>query len=216
MGKPQMNIARYYFYRHITDPLALRLSRTRITPNQISTVGIFFGLLAGAFVAQGSTPYRLIGILLWYQLARMCDWMDGDVARIKKMQSAFGAWYDNVAERVVDFAIMFGVSYNAYTTTSEPLYLLLGMLAVFNITMVGTLSQIKEYLPKRTSFSQLGKHTYIGRSTFTVILLPVLVILGLSTWAVIFFASVGMLMWMYQIAKHYPLLSDDKPQRKKD
>lgn len=77
------------------DPLAVRvLPRlvriTRITPNVLTTSSGIVGLAAGAFFWWG---IPVLGAVL-FELRFFLDCLDGKVARMRGLKSAFGAFYD--------------------------------------------------------------------------------------------------------------------------
>ena len=49
----------------------------------------------------------------FFHLSFILDNCDGDVARIKSMQTVFGMWYDYLADLAVDFALWWGLAFGA-------------------------------------------------------------------------------------------------------
>lgn len=78
-----------------------RLCTTAITPNHITFVGIFVGLLASATLL-GRTWLALAagGVLL--QIHSILDSCDGELARLRYQFSKYGQWFDNLADDFVD------------------------------------------------------------------------------------------------------------------
>ena len=124
----------------IFTPLLLRLSR-RITANQVSVLSFAVSLAASLsfFLAL-----PLIGGLL-IQSASILDGSDGEIARLKKLQSPFGNFFDAVLDRYSDGFILFGMFYYSLTATgitnlfgqySTPLVLGASMLALVGTLMV--------------------------------------------------------------------------------
>ena len=93
--------------RRFSRPLAKIFARTPITPNQMS----FFSLIA----AIGSLSLFMTGHNVWagivVQLSSVLDGVDGDLARIKKMMSPFGGFFDAILDRYSDFAILGGLTF---------------------------------------------------------------------------------------------------------
>ena len=83
----------------------------------VTTIG-FLGNLAGACILiyagahPDETPYRLIawagGVIL---VSSLFDMMDGQVARIGKMASTFGAMYDSVLDRYSELVTLGGICF---------------------------------------------------------------------------------------------------------
>ena len=92
--------------RRISRPLARLLGHTPVTPNQVSIASLVVAL--GAFFAfvYGSP---IAGALL-AQFSSIVDGVDGDLARLKRMTSAFGGFMDSVLDRYADALIILGVT----------------------------------------------------------------------------------------------------------
>lgn len=89
----------------IIDPVVHAMIGVGITPNVVTTIG-FIGNLAGAalLVYAATLPKGQMYVLLAWTGALMLvsslfDMMDGQVARIGKMTSTFGAMYDSILDR---------------------------------------------------------------------------------------------------------------------
>ncbi|MEE8399709.1 MAG: CDP-alcohol phosphatidyltransferase family protein, partial [Desulfobacterales bacterium] len=128
------------FSTRIFTPLILKLY-DRITPNQVSVVSAVVGAMAGLsfFLHQAV----LGGILI--HLASILDGSDGEIARLKKMQTPFGNFFDAVLDRYSDCFILFGMFYyslmSAETTQlfggfADPFVLLISGLAISGNLMV--------------------------------------------------------------------------------
>jgi len=64
--------------RPVLDGMARALQRQGITANQVSFVGFGFGLLSAVMIAAGALDWALAPLLL----NRLCDGLDGSVARL--------------------------------------------------------------------------------------------------------------------------------------
>src|SRR6185295_6636720 len=85
------------FNRRISLPISLMLIRTPITANQIS-VGIFaLGFWAAWLFSRGTYTASLLGAAMSLA-ASMLDGCDGEVARLKYQESAFGCWLETVGD----------------------------------------------------------------------------------------------------------------------
>ena len=117
--------------RKLSEPIARMLARTRLTPNQ-ATWGAF-GIAALSF-ASFVMGYNILGGIL-AQLSSIADGIDGSLARLKGMSSAFGSFLDSVLDRYADALIVLGMTWWALSHEGYPLVWLVGFLAI-----VGTLS----------------------------------------------------------------------------
>ena len=117
--------------RRLSDPIARLLARTRLTPNQ-ATWGAT-GIAVLSFVSLVMGQNILGGILV--QLSSIADGVDGSLARLKGMTSAFGGLLDSVLDRYADALIILGMIIWCLTHESYPGIWLVGFAA-----MVGTIS----------------------------------------------------------------------------
>ena len=124
----------------VFTPLLMRFWK-RATPNQVSVLG-FTVALGGALSFFLRRP-ALGGTLA--QLASVLDGCDGEIARLKNMQSKFGDFFDAVLDRYADSFLLFSMSYYAWTSPENrrlfgrswtPLMLSTSMLAIFGNLMV--------------------------------------------------------------------------------
>ena len=91
------------------------------------------GLLAGFFFWMGEYRYGVIGALL-FQFSAILDCCDGEVARIKSMQSPIGWWLDLVSDNIVHVGLFLAISWSVYRQTGSAFSLGMGLAA-----SVGTL-----------------------------------------------------------------------------
>jgi len=103
--------------RHLNRRISLFLSRllakTSATPNQMTLVHLFFGILAACLIAfEGYWQLLFAGML--FQFASIIDGCDGELARLKFLGSKFGEWLDTISDEVVYSAFFVGVSLRMY------------------------------------------------------------------------------------------------------
>lgn len=88
--------------------VAQLLLRARLSPNAVTIIGTL-GVVAAAlgFAARGELlTATVLGTIFGY-----CDLVDGEMARIGKRASTFGALLDSVLDRVADGAIFGSLAY---------------------------------------------------------------------------------------------------------
>ena len=99
----------------IINPIVHGMIKIGITPNFITTTGLILNIVAACiFLYAGMKGERGDfyyigwggGIILF---AGLFDMMDGQVARIGKMSSTFGALYDSVLDRYSELTVFFGI-----------------------------------------------------------------------------------------------------------
>src|SRR5438309_1571694 len=94
-----------YINRRLSQPIASALTRTPVTPNQVSVVALLAALVASSLVAVG----RNIEGAVLIQSSSILDGVDGDLARAQGVESRFGALFDAVLDRYADAAVAAGM-----------------------------------------------------------------------------------------------------------
>lgn len=94
--------------RKLSRPLTRVFLRTPLTPNQVTGLSFLVGLLGAGCFLLGSYGWTLIGALL-LQASTVLDCVDGEIARVKMLESPFGEWLDITLDTVVHVAIFIGV-----------------------------------------------------------------------------------------------------------
>ena len=105
-----------FISQHINRPLSRRLSvalsKTPLTPNHITLISFFMGLLGAVGLARTDPWFWVAGGIL-IQMASIVDGCDGEIARIKLLQGPQGAWLDTVLDRYSDIAVGLAVTFAA-------------------------------------------------------------------------------------------------------
>ncbi len=120
--------ARVYL-RRCAKPIVSLLSRTSVTPNQITAT--FLGLmLSGALLLLGQrwywVPVAGAGLL---QIGLVLDAVDGAIARIRGIYSIKGVYLDMVGHRLVHAVLFTCTGFGAWIKTGQILPVALGSLA---------------------------------------------------------------------------------------
>jgi CDP-L-myo-inositol myo-inositolphosphotransferase len=94
------------FATRIFTPLLLRIYKG-LTPNQVSILSFIVALISSLSFVLG---HAIIGGLL-IQLSSVLDYSDGQIARLKHMESRFGHFADTTLDRYADGFILLGMFY---------------------------------------------------------------------------------------------------------
>lgn len=123
--------------RRISRFFSKRFAHTRITPNQITMIGVTIGLLGAYFLAQPNYGARLLGAFL-FLLCVIVDGVDGEVARLKLQETPFGHYLDIITDNVVHVVLFVAVALGLYRETGDGGYMraLLFLLAGFVLCAV--------------------------------------------------------------------------------
>ncbi len=119
--------------RHLNRPVSRWLTRylvrTPVTPNQISLASLGLSCLAAVLFAVGGYPALVAGGVI-AQLASIIDGCDGEIARLKRLQSDFGGWFDAILDRYADAFLLFGLMWHEFVSTGAQLSLAIGFAAI--------------------------------------------------------------------------------------
>lgn len=126
LGKPDDGIASRRFNRPISQAASRLLSKTPITPNQVTLLNLALGL-AAAYVASlgGYLPFLIAAIL--FQLNSIFDGTDGELARLKYRTSRYGQWFDTIADNIVYVTMIAGYAVGVKKTTLPVFYFYAGI-----------------------------------------------------------------------------------------
>lgn len=123
LPNPKDGVVDAYLNRKLSRPLTRLILRTPLTPNQVTAISCGIGLMGAAcFWGDGYLWPILGGLLL--QFSAVVDCIDGEIARVKFLESPLGAWLDITLDTVVHIAIFLGVGmavWNQGGTTYAPL-----------------------------------------------------------------------------------------------
>ncbi len=147
----------------VIDPVALRLTYlfanyTRLTPNQISLVALILGLASAYFFLKGDYTHLVLGAIVM-ELSFVFDCVDGKIARLKKAGTKFGAYWDFIQDRLVQFAALFALIWSQYHLTGNAGFWILGMTYVFADALHRTSSFHMQNLVAKESRRIPGKHS---------------------------------------------------------
>lgn len=92
------------FYRPVGYYIALISSRFDVTPNQITSLSILFGIAGSLFFLPKNISFNLTGILFLI-LSDLFDSADGQLARMIKRQSRFGRILDGLGGNLIFLSI---------------------------------------------------------------------------------------------------------------
>lgn len=117
--------------RHLANFIAKLLAKTGITPNQVTVLNfIIFTPLIFYFLVKGTYIDNLIALCLIF-VTIILDLCDGILARIKSIQSKFGAWLDGSLDRIFQFLIFCAVIIGVFRNTGNWQWFLPGLGVLF-------------------------------------------------------------------------------------
>jgi phosphatidylglycerophosphate synthase len=108
--------------RRISIPISRFLIRTSLTPNMVTMLVGIVGVLSGIFYALKHPIWG--GIFL--EASSILDGCDGEVAKIKLMESKRGQWFDTIFDQLSYISFVVGVPIGYYSMTKSPIAIVLG------------------------------------------------------------------------------------------
>ncbi len=122
-----------WFSRRLNRPLSLaitrRLAPLGVRPDAVTLVTFAVGLLSGLVSALGSS-IGFVGGAALFQAASVLDGVDGELARLRLVDSHRGAWLDTICDDLTNFAYLAGVTVGVWRQIGSPLLLAFGLAAL--------------------------------------------------------------------------------------
>jgi phosphatidylglycerophosphate synthase len=110
--------------RRISWRISLWLARWRIAPNAVTLANTALGFGCAAMLASTSYWTRLVGAIL-FLVSITLDGVDGELARLRMVESRFGGQLDVFTDNLVHVAIFAGLMAGCYRTNHSAVYLYL-------------------------------------------------------------------------------------------
>jgi phosphatidylglycerophosphate synthase len=107
--------------RRLSWRLSYRLARTRVMPNQVTLVNTALGFTCAALIASTSYWLRLLGAAL-FVISIALDGVDGELARLRMVETEAGAKLDVLTDNIVHIAIFIGLMMGCYRVSHSASY----------------------------------------------------------------------------------------------
>jgi phosphatidylglycerophosphate synthase len=115
--------------RKVSWRLSHWLAHTSVTPNQITIANTALGLLCAALLASAGYWWRLLGTLL-FLVSVTVDGVDGELARLRMIESDSGKLLDTIADNVVHVALFVGLMVGCWRASGSSAYFYLLILVL--------------------------------------------------------------------------------------
>ena len=167
--------------RFFSRQLTRLFLQTPITPNQITLLSLILGLVSAMYFFRGTYESGITGAGLLL-LSAWIDCTDGEIARLKFMESETGGKLDILCDNLVHFAVFFTIGMGLYRTTGQDIFKLLGILAVFGslisfiLLSSTTIDQKRKAGDDNTVRTEKGMADKLANRDFTYFLLLMAVI----------------------------------------
>jgi archaetidylinositol phosphate synthase len=119
----------------LVQPMVEPLVGTQMSPNQITTLRLTFGLAAAAAYAEG-TPFWLNAGGFFFIISLLLDRADGILARLSGKMSKFGHYFDLISDSVCNATIFVGLGIGLRFGELGSWTILLGLMAGIAIVFI--------------------------------------------------------------------------------
>jgi phosphatidylglycerophosphate synthase len=116
--------------RRISIPISRQLIKLPITANMVSIFTLGVGIASAAFFAYGGYWSTLLGAFLCL-FASILDGCDGEVARLKLLESDFGCWLETMCDYAFYLFLLVGMTIGRWRSSGTRTYLVYGGLLLF-------------------------------------------------------------------------------------
>lgn len=147
--------------------LSLRVTRlmlgTRVSPNQITTVMVFAGVLSGVALVVPGLGGAVLSVL-FMQLYLLLDCVDGEVARWRRQFSPLGVYLDRLGAYLADAAVMVGMGIRA-AELGLNLYLVASLAAAIGVLLLKSSSDLVHVARSDSGMQKATDQSVVPRSS---------------------------------------------------
>lgn len=191
---------RHLLYAHLSMPLTAILAKTNITPNIVTTISTILGFVAAYFFYKADYLSLIIGAI-FITISYTLDCVDGELARYKNTGSKFGAWWDSVGDRLVEYVVFSSLTMGLYFKTNNPTILIVGFFGFANLMMIPLMRNLTRVTldPQPKHELKLGKINYLGGTETFRVLVTLAALLNQVYYFIWLYALLGAAVWIRQI-----------------
>ncbi|GLV55205.1 CDP-diacylglycerol--inositol 3-phosphatidyltransferase [Dictyobacter sp. S3.2.2.5] len=174
--------------RQLAAQIIRPLANLGITPNTLTLIGLFFSIVTAVVISQGL--FLIGGLLVLF--TGIFDLFDGATARLRNIETTFGAFLDSTLDRYSEAIILGGLLFyalfhptmqaNLWFTGSAQVW----MIALIYISIVGSL--MVSYTKARAEGLDIECKTGLLARPERVVVLAVGLLFGLTMWALLLLA----------------------------
>ncbi|MCH7954719.1 MAG: CDP-alcohol phosphatidyltransferase family protein [Candidatus Marinimicrobia bacterium] len=120
-----------WYAKYVVRPFSIYITKillyTPITANQVSLIGMIFGICGAFAIGYGTFQSGIVGVML-LQFGYLLDCIDGEIARYYKQSSVNGIFIDFLGHRIVIPLIFLGAAFMIYMNSQNIYMLIIGIL----------------------------------------------------------------------------------------
>lgn len=189
-----------YIIRRISGFISGFLIRTPVTPNQVTIISLILGIISGVFFSLGEYTYTITAGLLYF-LSTVFDQCDGEVARLKQMETEFGRKLDIIVDAIVNAVIVVGITIAVYVKMDSVLVIITGFLAMTGITISLLLTTYFSHNSKKDTGTKEMLDKLNNKDFFYIIML-LSVIFNQMIWFLMIMAVGTNIYWVVHKIAH--------------
>jgi len=119
--------------RYLNKPVSFFITRHFLcylpfSPDHVTLGAAMVGLVGAALIASGNYALMIWGFFLAH-VQSILDGCDGELARVRFQQSAFGAWLDTMVDDGLNIVIFAALGFGLYRMTGSSLLFFCGLAA---------------------------------------------------------------------------------------
>jgi phosphatidylglycerophosphate synthase len=209
------DIATNLFFRPLSIRITRTLSKTSVTPTQITLFSFGLRIIGSALFLLAHYWLSVIATVLLY-FAQVLDCVDGEVSRVKKMSSRQGGLIDYFLDRLADFVVYLSVAIGLYLVGRQDLVVMVALFVIAANSLMTDIGRKVDDAKQRVSFdyseykpSWKSYLTYGGPTS--VIILLVAAVLDRIFWGLVVIGVCSFLFAIGRFSEAYVSLRD--PQR---
>ncbi len=189
-----------YIIRKISGFITGFLVRTPVTPNQVTVISLILGLIAAVIFSFGGHTHTITAGLIFF-LCIVFDQCDGEVARIKNMETEFGRSFDIIVDSIVSAAIVAGITFALYKASGSGFHIIIGLLAIIGISISIFLATYLGKENKTDTGTQEMLDKFNNKDFFYIIMLAS-VIFNQMIWFLLIMAVGTNIFWIVHKIAH--------------
>jgi len=146
--------------KYINRPFSMRISRVlvnfaSITPNFVTVFASLLALVAVAMFCQPGHFWAIMAAIMIH-INSVLDDVDGEIARVRKMESSFGAWLDSICDETLGVFIYIAIGYHLFIT--PPSYIAANPDFKYTFLIIGIFTAVASYTYALTHWHCKIKH----------------------------------------------------------
>lgn len=134
LTKPDDGVISRNVNRKVSTLISRFLLKTPLAPNHLSIITLLLATLTAFILSMGTSLGFLLGGIL-IQFVSIIDGCDGEVARLKFLESRFGAWFDGVLDKYVDTFIISGLILGYLRNSNDGVFIAVALFAFLGIML---------------------------------------------------------------------------------